>query len=65
MISCWSEDDGDWFFDKAGRDFPNECELLYDIAKAIHVQRPLKDEDWFAKLKTLFEEEDKKESNAP
>ena len=37
VISCWSEDNGDWFFDKAGRDFPNECELLYDIAKAIHV----------------------------
>ena len=24
VISYWSEDDGDWFFDEAGRDFPNE-----------------------------------------
>lgn len=42
VISCWSEDDGNWFLDEARRDFPNKGELLYDITKAIRVQGPLK-----------------------
>ena len=65
MISCWSKDDGDWFFDEAERDFPNKSELLYDITKAIRVWGPLKDEDWSTEMKTLLEEEDKKESDMP
>ena len=56
VISYWSEDDGDWFFDEAGRDFPNEGEVLYDITEAMCIWGPLKDEDWSAKLKTLFED---------
>ena len=46
MISCWNRDDGDWFLDKAWRDFPNEDEDLYDMTEAMHVQKPLKKEDW-------------------
>ena len=64
VISYWSEDDGDQFFNEEDRDFPNDGELLYDITKAICVCGPLKDEDQSTELKTLFEEEDKKESNA-
>ena len=45
VISCWSEDNGDWFLNEAGRDFPNEGELLYDITEVIRVWEPLKDED--------------------
>ena len=37
MISYWSEDDSDWFFDKARRDFPNEGEVLYDIIEAMRI----------------------------
>ena len=51
MISCCSEDDGDWFFDEVGRDFPNKGEDLYDITETMHVWKPLKGEDWSAKLK--------------
>ena len=47
MISCWSEDDGNWFFNEVGRYFPNEGELLYDIIEAIRMWGPLKDEEWF------------------
>ena len=45
MISCWSGDDDDWFFDKVGRDFPNKGEDQYDIIEAMHVWKPLKKED--------------------
>ena len=45
IISCWSGDDGDWFFDEVGRDFPNKGEDLYDITKVMHVWKPLKKED--------------------
>ena len=45
VISCWSEDNGDWFLDEARRDFPNKGELLYDITDAICMWKPLKDED--------------------
>ena len=48
VISCWSEDDGNWFFNEVGRYFPNEGELLYDIIEAIRMWGPLKDEEWFA-----------------
>ena len=65
VISYWSEDDGDQFLNKAGRDLPNEGELLYDKTKAIRVWGLLKDEDQSTKLKTLFEEEDEKESGTP
>ena len=58
MISYQSEDDGDWIFDKVGRYFPNEGEVLYDITKAMCIWKPLKDEDWSTKLKDLFKEED-------
>ena len=37
MISCWGRDDGDWFLDKARRDFPNEDEDLYDMTETMHV----------------------------
>ena len=37
VISYWNEDDGDWFFDEVGRDFPNKGEALYDINKAMHI----------------------------
>ena len=37
VINYWNEDDGDWFFDEVGRDFPNEGEALYDINKAMHI----------------------------
>ena len=65
VISYWSEDDGDWFFDQAGRDFPNEGEVQYEITEVMHIWGPLKDEDWSIKLKTLFEEEDEKKSDKP
>ena len=42
MISYWSGDDGDWFFNEVGRDFPNTGEDLYDITKVMHVWKPLK-----------------------
>ena len=45
MISCWSRDDGNWFFDEVGRDFPNKGKDLYYITEAIHVWKPLKKED--------------------
>ena len=45
MISCWSGDDGDWFFDEVGRDFPNKSEDLYDITEAVHVWKPLKKDE--------------------
>ena len=45
MISCWSGDDGDWFLDKARRNFPNKGRDLYDMTKAMHVWEPLKKED--------------------
>ena len=35
MICCWSGDDGDWFFDKVGRDFPNKSKDLYNITDAM------------------------------
>ena len=37
VISYWSKDDGDWFFDKVGRDSSNKGEDLYDITKAMYV----------------------------
>nr|POF05069.1 hypothetical protein CFP56_35630 [Quercus suber] len=37
VISYWSEDHGDWFFDEASSDFPNEGELLCDITEVICV----------------------------
>ena len=42
MISYWSGDDGDWFFNEVGRDFPNNGDDLYDITKVMHVWKPLK-----------------------
>ena len=42
IISCWSGDDGEWFFDEVGRDFPNRGENLYGIIEAMHVWKPLK-----------------------
>ena len=51
MISCQSGDDGDWFFDEVGRDFPNKGEDLYDITEAMHVWKPLMGENWSTKLK--------------
>ena len=42
MLSYWSGDDGDWFFDEVGRDFPNKGEDLYNKTKAIYVWKPLK-----------------------
>ena len=51
MISCWSRDDGVWFFDEVGRDFPNKDEDLYDITETMNVWKPLKKEDLYAKLK--------------
>ena len=44
MISCWSGDDDDWFFDKMGRDFLNKGKDQYDITEAMHVWKPLKKE---------------------
>ena len=35
MVCCWSGDDGDWFFDKVGRDFPNKSKDLYNITDAM------------------------------
>ena len=46
-------------------DFPNEGEVLYDITKAMHIWKSLQDEDWSAKLKDLFKEEDEGKSNKP
>nr|POF27441.1 hypothetical protein CFP56_08779 [Quercus suber] len=37
VINYWSEDNGDWLFDKVGKDFPNEGEVLYDLTKAMHI----------------------------
>nr|POE92514.1 hypothetical protein CFP56_37958 [Quercus suber] len=51
IISCWSGDNSDWFFNEVGRDFPNKVEDLYDIIKAMHVWKPLEKENWSAKLK--------------
>ena len=51
MISYWSGDDSDWFFDEVGRDFPNKGEDLYDITEAMHVWKPLMGENWSTKLK--------------
>ena len=48
-----------------GRDFSNEAQVLNDITKAMHIWKPLKDEDRFAKLKDLFEEEDEEKSDKP
>jgi len=48
-----------------GRDFPNESKVLYDITKAMHRWKPLKDENWSTELKDLFKEEDKEMSNKP
>ena len=45
MISYWSGDDGDWFLDKARRNFPNKGRDLYDMTKAMHVWEPSKKED--------------------
>ena len=59
VISYWSEDDGDQFFDEVGRDFLNEGEVLYDISKAMHGWEPLKEEDWFVELKDDEEKNDK------
>ena len=65
VISYWSEDDNDCFFDEVGRDFANEGKALYDITKATHIQKPLKEEDWSAKLKNLFEEADEGKNDKP
>lgn len=65
VISCWSEDDGDWFLDKAGGDFFNEDELLHDMTEAIHTWGLPKNGDWSTELKTLFEEECEKEVDKP
>ena len=65
MISYWSEDDGDWFFDKVGKNFPNKGEVLHDITEAIRIWGPLRDEDWSAVLKTLFQVEDKNGVDEP
>ena len=65
VISYWSEDGKDQFFDEAGKDFPNKGKVLYDITKAVHIWEPLKDEDWSAELKTLFGEGDEKKSDKP
>ena len=51
MISCWSGDDGDWFLNEVGRDFPYKGKDLYDMTKAMHVWEPLKKEDWLKKDK--------------
>ena len=59
VINYWNEDDGNWFFDEVGRDFPNEGEVLYDISKAMHGWEPLKEEDWFVELKDDKEKNDK------
>ena len=45
MISCWSGDDGDWFFDKVGRDFLNKGKDLYDIIEVMHLLKPLKKDE--------------------
>ena len=65
VISYWSEDNDDWFFDKVGRDFPNEGEVLYDITKAMHIWKPLEEKDWFAELKDMFEEEGEEKNDKP
>ena len=59
MISYWSGDDGDQFFDEVERDFPNKGEDLYDITEAMHVWKPLKGEDWSAELKKVEEKSGK------
>nr|POF25013.1 hypothetical protein CFP56_37974 [Quercus suber] len=38
-------DDGDWFLDKARRNFPNKGRDLYDMTEAMHAWEPLKKED--------------------
>ena len=60
VISYWSEDDGDQSFDEVGSDFPNEVEVLYDLTKAMHVWKPLKEEDQSIELK-----EDEEKSGKP
>ena len=65
MISYWSEDDGDWFFDEVGKNFPNKGEVLHDITEAIRIWGPLRDEDWSIVLKTLFQVEDKNGVDEP
>ena len=65
MISYWSEDDGDWFFDEVGKNFPNKGEVLHDIIEAIRIWGPLRDEDWSVVLKTLFQVEDKNGVDEP
>ena len=45
MISCWSGDDGDWFFDKVGRDFLNKGKDLYDIIEAMYLLKHLKKDE--------------------
>ena len=45
MISCWSGDDDNWFFDEVGRDFPNKGEDLYDITEVFHVWEHLKKDE--------------------
>ena len=59
MISYWSRDDGNWFFDEVRRDFANEGKDLYDITEAMHAWKPLKGEDWSVELKKGEEKSDK------
>nr|POF10252.1 hypothetical protein CFP56_49587 [Quercus suber] len=65
VISYWSEDDGDWFFNEVGRDFFNDGEFLYDITKAMRIWKPLEEEDWFAELKDLFEKKGEEKNDKP
>jgi len=44
MNNCWTRDDGDWFLNKARKDFPNEGRDLCDMIKAMHAWEPLKKE---------------------
>ena len=64
VTSYWSEDDCDWSFDK-DNDIPSNNEKIsWDITKALCVWEPLKNEDQFVELQTLFKEEDKEEGGA-
>ena len=48
-----------------GKNFPNKGEVLHDITEAIRIWGPLRDEDWSAVLKTLFQVEDKNGVDEP
>ena len=62
-ISYWSESNYGWSLDGEDKVLTSKKEFSGDVTEAMHVWGPLKDEDLFMDLKTLFKEENEKEGN--